>query len=117
MVVSVAASGMTYLVLYWRELFRNARQVPGLVTGLSVRRLSQLAVWWLAVCRLMIQQTLMFTIMVLVLGIPLASSVATWKLAVSSLPIGAKVAIALCVIWGWVPFFLVYVFLAMPYVL
>ena len=99
MLVSIIATGVTYLALYHKELVAGSVQLPGLVRGLSIRRLSELAVQWLRISKAIIEGLPLALSAILVLGFFTGLIIGTWKLATSSLSVGAKVAIALFVIW------------------
>ena len=87
------------MILYWRELLSGSQQLPGLIMSLSVKRFSQLAVRWLRILKSAINGIPTVLSIIIGIGFIAAIAVATWKVAESSLSVGAKVAIAMFAIW------------------
>jgi len=73
--------------------------LPATARGLSIQRLSRLAVRWLSIVNSVVEGLPRAMVFLLFVGVVAGLSVGTWKLAVSGLSVAAKASIAVFVIW------------------
>jgi len=95
----VVASATTYAMLYRAGILSWMGMLPATARGLSIQRLSRLAVRWLSIVNSVVEGLPLAMVFLLFVGVIAGLSVGTWKLAVSGLSVAAKASIAVFVIW------------------